>query len=117
MIQGVDVFWWNGNLGQEDLGAGVVIGVRVVERNCTFVRIEYVPVSNNYKGNLNNGMDCTHQDAHLTPSLPTNSVSMLGNEPPDRATENLPFLSIDSFCALRMNAARALERRGLEGNV
>ena len=35
---------------------------------------------------------------------------MLGNEPPDKATVNLPFLSIDSFWALTMNSARDLVR-------
>ena len=40
---------------------------------------------------------------------------MLGSDPPDKATVNLPFLSIDSFWALMTNSARDEVRTSFVG--
>ena len=48
--------------------------------------------------------------SHFTPGFVMSDVRVLGREPPEMATVNLPRFSIDSLCALRMYSAREFER-------
>jgi hypothetical protein len=46
--------------------------------------------------------------------LSLSALRVFGREPPERAIVNLPFFSIESFCAFRMNDSRERARVSVE---
>lgn len=95
--------------------AELVVGIGVVERDYTLIDVVYVPflpsipASRTPEGR-------TYHLFHLTVGLSIRPPSSFGREPPEMATVNLPFLSIDSLEALATKAARASIRPSFAGN-
>lgn len=85
----------------------------MIEGDDTLVGIKDLPVCGSEMERYD--ADRMYHLSHLTAGSAIRALSCLGREPPERATVNLPFFSMDSFCAFTTKAARAFVSWGVEG--
>lgn len=110
IIDRVDVLRRDGDFAEEFGDAEAMVGVFVVERDNALICIVDLPIRTNTQGEIEGesgsmvntlhaigSREVTDHLSHFTPGLLTSPPSCFGSDPPEIATVNLPFFSIDSF--------------------